>query len=150
MHFCSNFRFSVFLLHKSHLMYFCFGNRAFTAFCSKKCDHDAKPGSTEHLPSPPGLIAPVLRSARLLLSGVLGGEVSIMGGAVLKLPSIKIEVPRPRLWDLVTGVVLVIGCVLCVMNWMAAQGKAPGTSLSSDLTLRFVLLQLAVQLIELG
>ncbi len=72
-----------------------------------------------------------------------------MGGAVLKLPSIKIEVPRPRLWDLVTGVVLVIGCVLCVMNWMAAQGKAPGTSLSSDLTLRFVLLQLAVCMVSL-
>ena len=62
----------------------------------------------------------------------------------MKLSSIKLNVPRPRLWDLVTGAALLLGCVLGVMNWSAAQGKPPGTSLSGVLTLRFVLLQLLV------
>lgn len=66
-----------------------------------------------------------------------------------KLPSIKLNVPKPKLWDLITGAVVVAGCLLFALNWNAAQGKPPGTSLSGELTLRFVLLQLLICLSSL-
>ncbi len=67
----------------------------------------------------------------------------------MKLPSIKLDIPRPKIWDLVTGAVLVAGCVICFMNWGATQGTAPGISLAGGLTFRFVLLQLFVCLASL-
>ncbi len=67
----------------------------------------------------------------------------------MKLPSIKLDIPRPKLWDLITGAVLVAGLVVCVVNWGAAQATAPGTSLSGGTTFRFVLVQLCVCLASL-
>ncbi len=62
----------------------------------------------------------------------------------MKLPSIKLDIPKPKLWDLVTGGALVAGCALAAANWMAAQNQQPGVSVSNGTTLLFVLVQLAV------
>lgn len=67
-----------------------------------------------------------------------------MEGVALKLPSIKLDIPKPKLWDLITGGALLGGCALAGANLMAAQGKEVGTSLSNGTTLLFVVVQLAV------
>lgn len=62
----------------------------------------------------------------------------------MKLPSIKLDLPKPKFWDLVTGGALLAGCVLAAANWMAAQGQAAAGSVSNATTFVFVLVQLGI------
>ncbi len=61
----------------------------------------------------------------------------------MNLPSFKLG-PKPKAWDLIAVVVLGVAAVAAALNWLAAQKTAPGTSLSGNTTLAFVLAQAAI------
>jgi len=61
----------------------------------------------------------------------------------MNLPSIKLG-PKPKAWDLIAVVVLGTAAAAAGLNWLAAGKTAPGTSLSGNVTLAFVLAQAAI------
>ncbi len=62
----------------------------------------------------------------------------------LKLPSIQLEIPKPRLWDLITVGLLALGVVVTLLNVLVAGGIAPGVSLNGTITTAFATAQLVV------
>ena len=66
----------------------------------------------------------------------------------MNLPSFKLG-PKPKAWDLIALVVLVVAAAAAVFNWLASQKTAPGVSLSGNTTLAFVLAQAAIGSISL-
>ena len=66
----------------------------------------------------------------------------------MKMPSISLG-PRPKAWDLIAAAILVVALVAAVLNWLAAQKQAPGTSLSGETTFAFVMAQVALASISL-
>lgn len=71
-----------------------------------------------------------------------------MGGEALKwkLPSLKLDLPRPTRWDLVAAAVLGAGLALTVADVLLAQKSGGGAALAGRLTPLFVATQLAVSL----
>lgn len=61
----------------------------------------------------------------------------------MKLPRIALG-PKPRPWDYVAAAILLAGLAAAVMNWVAAQNKPPGTSLSGSFTTAIATVQLLV------
>ncbi|HVR29257.1 MAG TPA: hypothetical protein VMS86_06940 [Thermoanaerobaculia bacterium] len=59
----------------------------------------------------------------------------------MKLP--QLDIPKPKLWDLIALAVLALGAVLTGVNLMIARGVETG-SISSGATAGFVTAQLAV------
>lgn len=76
-----------------------------------------------------------------------------MGGEALKLPwklpGIKLDLPRPKAWDLAAFGLLVAGLGVAGANLAAAGRHEAAGSISGALTFAFVLVQLAVGLASL-
>ena len=62
------------------------------------------------------------------------------------MPSIKLNLIRPKAWDLAPLALTLGGIALAVANFLATHGSEPGTSIAGSLTLVFVLAQLTVGL----
>ncbi len=69
-----------------------------------------------------------------------------MAGLASKLTSLELDLPRPRLWDLVTAGLLVAGLVAAAFNWRIAQTQPPGSAIPGGLTGIFVAVQLTVSM----
>ena len=57
-----------------------------------------------------------------------------MGQDAIKLPVLGWELPRPKKWDIVALLVLVVSILAAGLNLRAALGGAPGESMASWLT----------------
>ena len=64
-----------------------------------------------------------------------------MGEDAIKLPLLGWELPKPRKWDLVALLVLVVSVLLAGFNLQAALGQTPGESIAGSLTAAMVLAQ---------
>jgi hypothetical protein len=62
----------------------------------------------------------------------------------VKLPSLKVELPKPKIWDLAALTVGLLGGAGIVANLLAAKSTGPGSSLSDTQTWLFVTVGLAV------
>src|SRR5687768_3600828 len=88
---------------------------------------------------PPSTRCAILRAAT---AGMLAGET--MGEEALKLP--KLDLPKPKRWDLAALGVCAAGVALVGANLMMVRGQPPGSSISSAATSLFVVAQIAVSL----
>lgn len=66
----------------------------------------------------------------------------------MNLPSFKLG-PKPKAWDLVAVAVLGIAAAAAGINWLAAQKTPPGASLSTGITVAFILAQAALSSLSL-
>jgi hypothetical protein len=67
-----------------------------------------------------------------------------MGEEALKLP--KLDLPKPKMWDLVALGLCVAGAALVGANLMMVRNQPPGSSISSAATSLFVVAQIAVSM----
>lgn len=67
-----------------------------------------------------------------------------MADDVLKIPLLKVELPKPKPWDLVALAVALGGIAASVANVLVSGVTQPGVSVSTPLTVGFVLIQLTV------
>ena len=67
-----------------------------------------------------------------------------MADDVLKVPVLKLEIPRPRFWDLVAGGITLGGLATCAANLAASGIVRPGASISTSLSVLFMVVGLAV------
>jgi hypothetical protein len=67
-----------------------------------------------------------------------------MAEDAVKLPFTRLEIPRPKPWDLAAALVLLLAAAGAAANLWLALRLPPGTSISSSLTLLFVLVQLGL------
>jgi len=65
-----------------------------------------------------------------------------MAGEVIKLPWIRLEIPRPKPWDLAAAGVFALSLAAAGANLAIALGYEPGSAISGSLTTAFVLGQL--------
>jgi len=68
-------------------------------------------------------------------------------GEAVKMPSFKLpklDLPRPKPWDLIAIAILVLGAILAAANLWIGLSKPPGQPFPSGLTPLFVFGQLAV------
>jgi len=65
-----------------------------------------------------------------------------LGQDAIKLPVLGWELPRPKKWDIVALLVLVVSILAAGLNLKAALGGAPGESMAGWLTTTMVLGQL--------
>ena len=70
-----------------------------------------------------------------------------MGEEALKLA--KLDLPKPKKWDLVALGLCGAGAALVAANLMMVRGQPPGSSISSAATSLFVVAQIAVSLAAL-
>jgi hypothetical protein len=56
----------------------------------------------------------------------------------------KLDLPKPRRWDFVAGVLVVISLALVGANVAASRGTPPGASIPTGLSLLFALAQMAL------
>jgi hypothetical protein len=73
-------------------------------------------------------------------------EPAAKPGRGLKLP--ELDIPKPKRWDLIALVVMVVGVVLTGLNLFLARGVENG-SISGAVTALFVTAQLAICLVGL-
>ncbi len=62
----------------------------------------------------------------------------------MRLPSLKEDFPKPKMWDLAAVTTLAVGGAAMVANLLAAKSTGPGSALSSTQTSLFVTTGLAV------
>lgn len=67
-----------------------------------------------------------------------------MAEKVFEVPLIQIEIPKPKPWDFAALAVVLAGMAAAAANLTFSRMTEPGVSVSTALTLVFVLLQLAV------
>lgn len=67
-----------------------------------------------------------------------------MAEDVITIPVLKLEIPRPKPWDLVALAAVATGIAAAVANLVTSGMTQPGSFVSTPLTVLFVLLQLAV------
>lgn len=67
-----------------------------------------------------------------------------MAEDTIKLPLVKLEVPRPKRWDLVALLVLAASVAAAIANLQLAFSAAPGQAIGSSATTGFALGQLAL------
>ncbi len=67
-----------------------------------------------------------------------------MAEDVFKLPWIGAEIPKPKPWDFVAFLGVVLALTLAAVDIAAARGKAPGSPLSGNLTAAVSAAQLLV------
>jgi hypothetical protein len=65
-------------------------------------------------------------------------------GALLKLP--KLDLPKPKKWDLAALGVCAAGAAIVAANLMMVRNQPPGSSISSAATSLFVVAQIALSL----
>ncbi len=72
-----------------------------------------------------------------------------MAEDVITLPVLKWEIPKPKKWDFIALVVLIVGVVAAAMNVGASGLMRPGSSVSQGASLVFSLVQLAITCVSL-
>lgn len=72
-----------------------------------------------------------------------------MAEDVLKLPFLKLEIPKPKKWDFVALAVTVAGLAAVAANIAVSGVRQPGVLTSTPMTVFFVLAQLSVACLSL-
>ncbi len=67
----------------------------------------------------------------------------------MKMPSIALELPKPKLWDFAALGVLAISVGIAIVNWSLAQTGSPGVSLSGTTTVGLALSQMTLTTLSL-
>jgi hypothetical protein len=67
-----------------------------------------------------------------------------MAEDVVKVPVLNLEIPKPKKWDFIALAVLIGGLVAAVANIISSGITEPGASASTNMSLAFVLVQMAV------
>ena len=67
-----------------------------------------------------------------------------MAEDVVKVPKLDLEIPKPKLWDMVALGAVVLGCGALIANLTMAGMTVPGSTVSTPLTVAFVLVHLSV------
>jgi len=67
-----------------------------------------------------------------------------MAEEFVTIPVLKLEIPKPKPWDLAALAALIVGLAAAVANLATSGMTRPGAFVSTPLTIVFVLLQLTV------
>jgi hypothetical protein len=67
-----------------------------------------------------------------------------MAEDVIKVPVLNLEIPKPKKWDFVALAVLIAGVAAAGVNIATSGITQPGTAVSTNMSLGFVLAQMTV------